>query len=211
MKKKIHIILIIAALAAAAAGLVIGFPDTAAEWAVYCSVLLSVALQPVYMALYGKNSRVYSVDISSVGIAYLLCQCAAAAVMLCVGTELLTAVVICAALALLAVAGLFYRKELVDRDPTGMLFVTQLSEMMDTISRATAERECGIHTQMLYEQARFCEPSTDSTLRVLEHRILREICTMKPTDSDDEIAGKCGAILQLLNERENVIHGNGRK
>lgn len=96
------------------------------------------------------------------------------------------------------------RKSVIDNDPDGTDFVRQLTEMTDTISRATAERECGIHTQMLYEQARFCEPSTDVRTRTVERKILQEICAMRPTDSDEVMAEKCAAVIKLLEKRDNV-------
>ncbi len=198
----------IAALMVAAAGFVFSFPENAAQWTVYCSVVVSAAVQPVFMILSGRKSRLFRVDISFVGVAYILLQYAVGVLLLIFGADVITAAAVVILLAALAFVGTVYTAERPDPDPTGMLFVSQLTEMMDTISRATAERDCGIHTQMLYEQTRFCEPSTDSSLRSHERKILKEICTMKPTDSDDEIAAKCGAVLQLLKERESESHGN---
>jgi len=92
-----------------------------------------------------------------------------------------------------------------DPDPSGTRFTTQLTEMMDTISRATAERECGISTQMLYEQARFCEPCTDPAARETERGILTAITEMHPDDPDEVITQKCTAVLRLLEKRERFF------
>lgn len=92
-----------------------------------------------------------------------------------------------------------------DPDPSGTRFTTQLTEMMDTISRATAERECGISTQMLYEQARFCEPCTDPASRETEHEILTAITQMHPDDPDEVITSKCTVVLRLLEKRKRFF------
>lgn len=110
-------------------------------------------------------------------------------------------------LAALSACSLIRRKPPVptDPDPDGTRFTTQLTEMMDTISRATAERDCGISTQMLYEQARFCEPCTDSSLRETEHEILAAIAQMHPDDPDELITQKCSAVQRMLEKRRHMI------
>lgn len=120
--------------------------------------------------------------------------------------ECIAAVLIPITVALLLAWILFHkrRNHVIDNDPDGTDFVRQLTEMTDTISRATAERECGIYTQMLYEQARFCEPSADVRSRLVERKILQEICAMRPTDSDQVMAEKCAAVMKLLEKRDNV-------
>ena len=92
-----------------------------------------------------------------------------------------------------------------DPDPDGTRFTAQLTEMMDTISRATAERECGISTQLLYEQARFCEPCADPSVRETERSILTAITQMHPDDPDEVITQKCEAVQRLLDKREKGI------
>ena len=118
-----------------------------------------------------------------------------------------TAVVLIPLTAALLLAWILFHKRrnhVIDNDPDGTDFVRQLTEMTDTISRATAERECGIYTQMLYEQARFCEPSADIRNRAVERRILQEICSMRPTDSDEVMAEKCASVMKMLKKRDNV-------
>lgn len=111
-----------------------------------------------------------------------------------------------AVLLLWAVAVRLSRTEqLTDPDPDGTEFVRMLTEMMDTISRATAERSCGIDTQLLYESARFCEPCKDPAARTLEREILKAIAAMKPDDSDEEISKKCRAVMAKLSERSGYL------
>ncbi len=126
-----------------------------------------------------------------------------AVALLCFG-EYAVAAVVGVTAAVAAIPLFLPRKKHSDPDPTGTKFISDIVSMTETISRATAERDCGIYTQMLYEQARFCEPSTNSNLRTFERKILIEICKMKPTDSDSEIAQKCESIISLLKEREEA-------
>lgn len=91
-----------------------------------------------------------------------------------------------------------------DFDPTGEDFVAALTESLETISRATAERQCGYDTQILYERARFCEPVPDPAVRQTEREILRRILELKPYDSDAEISAKCAAVSELIDRREKI-------
>lgn len=91
-----------------------------------------------------------------------------------------------------------------DFDPTGEDFIASLTDSLETISRATAERSCGYDTQLLYEKARFCEPVPDPAVRAAEREILRRILELKPYDSDAEISAKCAAVSELLERREKI-------
>ncbi len=88
----------------------------------------------------------------------------------------------------------------------GTYFTSQLVEMLDTISRATLERDCCEFTEMLYEQARFCEPTKRSELRPLEKEILESICRIHPDDSDELIIEKCAVISELLERRQSMMY-----
>lgn len=88
----------------------------------------------------------------------------------------------------------------------GTYFTTQLVDMLDTISRATLDRDCCEFTEMLYEQARFCEPSDKPELRPLEREILESICRIHPDDSDQVITEKCAEISKLMEQRQAVIY-----
>ncbi len=88
----------------------------------------------------------------------------------------------------------------------GAYFTTQLTEMLDTISRATLERDCSEFTELLYEQARFCEPSDSPEFREAELEILQAVCDIHPDNSDTEINEKCAAISQMLERRQNLLH-----
>lgn len=88
----------------------------------------------------------------------------------------------------------------------GTYFTTQLVDMLDTISRATLDRDCCEFTEMLYEQARFCEPSDKVELRPLEREILESICRIHPDDSDQVITEKCAEISRLMEQRQAVIY-----
>ncbi len=85
-------------------------------------------------------------------------------------------------------------------------FTSQLVEMLDTISRATLERDCAEFTEMLYEQARFCEPSDKPELRPLELEILESICRIRPDDSDQVITEKCTEISKLMEQRQSLLY-----
>ncbi len=85
-------------------------------------------------------------------------------------------------------------------------FTSQLVEMLDTISRATLERDCAEFTEMLYEQARFCEPSDKAELAPLEREILESICRIHPDDSDQVITEKCAEISKLMEQRQSLLY-----
>ena len=88
----------------------------------------------------------------------------------------------------------------------GTHFTTQLVEMLDTISRATLDRDCAEFTEMLYEQARFCEPSDKAELAPLEREILESICRIHPDDSDQVITEKCTEISKLMERRQSLLY-----
>lgn len=85
-------------------------------------------------------------------------------------------------------------------------FTSQLVDMLDTISRATLERSCSEFTEMLYEQARFCEPSDKAELAPLEREILESICRVHPDDSDQVIIEKCAEISKLMEQRQSLLY-----
>ena len=85
-------------------------------------------------------------------------------------------------------------------------FTSQLVDMLDTISRATLERSCSEFTEMLYEQARFCEPSDKAELAPLEREILESICRVHPDDSDQVIIEKCAEISKLMEQRQSMLY-----
>lgn len=122
-------------------------------------------------------------------------------------------IVVVAALALIAAAAVVVamlskrRQEPVpEEENDGTYFTTQLVEMLDTISRATLERDCCEFTEMLYEQARFCEPTKRSELRPLEKEILESICRIHPDDSDELITEKCAVISELMERRQSMMY-----
>ncbi|MBQ9946933.1 MAG: hypothetical protein IJO91_00965 [Oscillospiraceae bacterium] len=203
--RMIHIVSSVVGILLVSAGFALLSPDSAGEYISLISAAVCAALQLVFIQRGDNRSRFFKVRISAVGMIYLLLQL----VLSVFGLLAEISPVIAAAAGILlfaaAVVGALAERPPSDPDPTGTLFLSQLTDMMDTISRATAERDCGIHTQMLYEQARFGEPCTDPAIRPLERRILEDICGMKPTDSDDEIAEKCREIMSLLEEREKKM------
>lgn len=88
----------------------------------------------------------------------------------------------------------------------GTYFTSQLVDMLDTISRATLNRDCAEFTEMLYEQARFCEPSDKAELAPLELEILKSICRIHPDDSDQVIIEKCTEISKLMEQRQSLLY-----
>lgn len=106
------------------------------------------------------------------------------------------------AAAIIAAILLRRRKEPPEEEYDSSYFTTQLVDMLDTISRATLDRDCCEFTEMLYEQARFCEPSDNAELRPLEREILEAICRIHPDDSDQVITEKCEGISRLIQQRQ---------
>lgn len=98
-----------------------------------------------------------------------------------------------------------------EEENDGTYFTSQLVEMLDTISRATLERDCCEFTEMLYEQARFCEPTKRSEFRPLEQEILEAICRIHPDDSDELITEKCAVISELLERRQSMLYDTSDK
>ena len=127
-------------------------------------------------------------------------------------------IIIIAVLALLAAAAIitaiFHRRKaqpVPEEENDGTYFTSQLVEMLDTISRATLERDCCEFTEMLYEQARFCEPTKRSELRPLEQEILKAICRIHPDDNDELITEKCAVISELLERRQSMMYDTAEK
>ena len=110
--------------------------------------------------------------------------------------------------AVIIVAMLTRRKKAAppDEEYDGTHFTTQLVEMLDTISRATLDRDCAEFTEMLYEQSRFCEPSDKAELAPLEREILESICRIHPDDSDQVITEKCTEISKLIEQRQSLLY-----
>ncbi len=115
---------------------------------------------------------------------------------------LLAAVIIAAAVLILR------RRQKPQPEPQydGRYFTEQLTEMLDTISRATLERDCSEFTELLYEQSRFCETSDNLATAQLEIQILESICRIHPDDSDIVINEKCAEISELLEQRQMMLH-----
>ncbi len=141
----------------------------------------------------------------------LLVMVAAMVALLCGvdGAAAAAIVIVCVCCAMLLILLLVRGKKCTvqpDNDePDGSWFPSMLIEIMDTISRGTAERPCGIDTQMLYEQARFCEPCEDISVRPLEREILTAITEMHPDDSNEELSRKCRVVLKKLEERRKFV------
>ena len=122
-------------------------------------------------------------------------------------------IIVIAALAILSAAAIIIalltrRKKAApcDEEYDGTHFTAQLVEMLDTISRATLDRDCAEFTEMLYEQARFCEPSDKAELAPLEREILESICRVHPDDSDQVIIEKCAEISKLMEQRQSMLY-----
>lgn len=202
--KKIHTAVTISAAVIAVIGIIALYSEPISLSALSL-LLLATLLQPLCIRKEDSRSLLLRMNISLAGFIAMILQCG-----LC-GAVLLTdqwwLLIVGLVLLILPLLSLIPAKptELPDPDPTGRMFTSQLTEMMDTISRATAERPCGIDTEMLYELARFGEPSTDSALRPLERRILSAICELRPDDSDEVISQKCRGIMQLLDERSKKM------
>ncbi len=202
--KKIHTAVTIAATVIAVIGLIVLFNQPLDHEAL--TVLLITSLvQPLYIRNEDSRSLLFRMRISLAGFIALISQCGMIGILIV--TDQWWLLIGAVVLLILLILSLIPAKpaELPDPDPTGRMFTSQLTEMLDTISRATAERSCGIDTEMLYEQARFGEPSTDSSLRPLEHRILSAICELRPDDSDEVITQKCSGIQRLLEERSHKM------
>lgn len=168
-----------------------------------CFIIAAAAavLQVFFIPLHSRSP-----GISAAGLAAaLVCFAAAAAshfshsVIPCVICA--CALLLCAVLLIAAPR----RKRIAAEDEDALRFPVLLTEMMDTISRATAERSCGIYTQLLYEYARFCEPCEDVCVRRLEREILTAITAIRPDDTDEEISKKCTAILEQLKKRDKAM------
>lgn len=201
--KTVHIILTAAVLVGCAVGLFLFHDETALFALVF--TLACMMLQMAYILRGEKQSRFLPAKLRTVGIALLLCQAACCCVTVFFAPW---AVYICALLLGLHIPLLLSRSIRRDPDPTGELFVSRLTESMEIISRATAERECGIDTQMLYELSRFCEPCSEPSARETEQRILTEIKAMRPDDTDEDITLRCREISALLRSRERILTKN---
>ncbi len=200
--KKVHILLSALCLIGASAGI---FLLDAATPMLGCALLLAASvLQIPAIILSMRKSLVFRLKISHISLILLLLNAALCGMVL-LGVE---GAISFFPIALAAnAAALIPVPHTADPDPTGERFTSMLTEALDTISRATAERDCGIHTQLLYEKARFCEPCADPAARSTEKRILSEILSLHPNDSDDIMAKKCAAISALLDERCEITRG----
>ncbi len=197
--KKLHIALTLLCFVGSAVGIIT--QDEVIPM-LSCALLLAGAiLQIPAMVLAERKSAVFRMKTAHIAMILL-----AAAMVFCAAVifGLHWAVYAVAAVLLLSIAALIPQAVPTDFDPTGEDFVTALTEALDTISRATAERDCGIDTQLLYEQARFCEPITNPNIRSAEREILRRIFDIKPYDSDEEISHKCSTVSELLLMRKNA-------
>lgn len=202
--KKLHITTSVIALAAAVCAMV--FTDTNdAGWLCALSLAVAAALQALFVGREGRCALL-KLSVPIAGFALLLAQCG-----LCAGALLTDSHIflpLCACVLILLVLSLVRKKQRTAQDDDSDYDITwfprMLTEMMDTISRATAERSCGIDTQLLYERARFCEPCESPSARLLEKEILSAITEMHPDDSDEVISEKCRAVLKLLDERSKI-------
>lgn len=200
--KKIHILLSALCLIGATAGIFLTDKSTPM---LGCALLLAAAvLQIPAIILSTRKSLVFRLKIPHISLILLLLDAALCGMVL-FGVD--SAIFFFPITLIVGAAALIPMPRTADPDPTGERFISLLTEALDTISRATAERDCGIHTQLLYEKARFCEPCADPAARSTEKRILAEILALHPKDSDDIMARKCAAISALLDERSEITRG----
>lgn len=197
--KKLHIALAAVCAVCASAGIA-----TASELAplISCALLLAAAaLQIPAFPLWKRKSLIFRCSIGIVAMAALIASAALCGLTL-IGFH--AAVYIFSITLAIGAALLIPAKEaeIADPDPTGERFTALLNEALETISRATAERQCGYDTQLLYEKARFCEPCASVSVRAAEQEILERILTLNPRDSDAETSAKCAAISALIDKRE---------
>lgn len=167
-----------------------------------CALLLAVSIlqiPAVFMSV--RRSLVFRLKISQISMILLLIN-AALCVLTLLGIE--AAMYFFPVTLVAGIIALIPAVIATDFDPTGEDFIASLNDALETISRATAERQCGYDTQLLYEQARFCEPVQDPAVRATEREILRRILELKPYDSDAEISAKCAAVSELLSRREKI-------
>lgn len=199
--KSIHIIFSLLCLIGASVGV---FTLDEATPMLGCALLLAAAvLQMPAIILSARKSLVFRLKIPHISLIFLLLDAALCGMVLLGvsgAVSFFPVTLIAGAVALIPCAK-------ADPDPTGERFTSLLTEALDTISRATAERDCGIHTQLLYEKARFCEPCADPSVRPTEKKILAEILALHPKDSDDLMAKKCASISALLDERSEITRG----
>lgn len=197
--KKLHIALAAVCAVCASAGIA-----TASELAplISCALLLAAAaLQIPAFPLHKRKSLLFRLDIGLAAMAALIASAALCGLTLIgfhAAVYIFPITIIAAALALIPAKEI----EAADPDPTGERFTAMLNEALETISRATAERQCGYDTQLLYEKARFCEPCASVSVRATEQEILERILTLNPRDSDAETSAKCAAISALIDKRK---------
>lgn len=197
--KKLHIALAAVCAVCSSAGIA-----TASELVtlISCALLLAAAaLQIPAIALWERKSLIFRCDTGIAAMAALIASAALCGLAL-IGFH--AAVYIFPITLAIGAALLIPAKEaeIADPDPTGERFTAMLNEALETISRATAERQCGYDTQLLYERARFCEPCADPSVRAAEQEILQRILALNPRDSDAETSAKCAAISALMDKRE---------
>lgn len=167
-----------------------------------CALLLAASIlqiPAVFMSV--RKSLVFRLKISQISMILLMINAAVCAIVIFC---LEAAIYIFPITLIASVIALIPAVIATDFDPTGEDFIASLTDALETISRATAERQCGYDTQLLYEQARFCEAIPDPAVRATEREILRRILELKPYDSDAEIAAKCAAVSELMERREKI-------
>lgn len=170
------------------------------------SLILTAVLQIMFIGHSG-TSRLTGFGLQSTGFALLILQCGVFCISLLTKHPFFS--VLCLLILLLTLPARIKqktKKRRKDNDPDGTGFTTTMIKMMDTISRATAERACGIDTQMLYEQVRFCEPCLNSDARDLEREIMLAVTKFHPDDSDAEITQKCNDVLRMLEKRRRFFN-----
>lgn len=197
--KALHIILTLMSFVGSSLGIAL---QDKMEPMLACALLLAASiLQIPAIFMSARKSALFRLRISHISMILLLINTTLCGAIL-LGAE---AAIYCFPVTLLlSVIALIPAVIATDFDPTGEDFISALTESLETISRATAERQCGFDTQLLYEKARFCEPVQDPAVRSTEREILRRILELKPYDSDAEIAAKCAAVSELIERRERI-------
>lgn len=199
--KKLHIALSACCAIGAAAGIIAA--DEIAPLICCALLMAAAALQIPALALWERKSLIFRHDIGIAAMAALIASaalCGLALIGFHAAVYIFPITLIAAALALIPAK----KAEIADPDPTGERFTALLNEALETISRATAERQCGYDAQLLYERARFCEPCADPSVRAAEQEMLQRILALNPRDSDAETSAKCAAISALMDKREKT-------
>lgn len=198
--KIIHTILAVLSFAGSTAGIVL--LDKMTPMLAAALLLAASILQIPAIVMSSRKSFIFRIKISLISMILLIINAVLCGFVLLGNGVMINGLVFGLAASVIA---LIPRVIATDFDPTGEDFITALTDSLETISRATAERSCGYDTQLLYEKARFCEPAPDPAVRTTEREILRRILELKPYDSDAEIAAKCAAVSALIDRREKIM------